>query len=79
MIEVWIVPEGRRWRRRRAEKVSVLFVGDLGCGEKEGIDLYTMNGTLAILASIGAHEEVACRNSLNGGPGLDGELHPRLV
>src|ERR1700685_2312725 len=59
MIEILVVPEGRRVRRGGAQEERVFGVGDLRGGEAEGVDPDAVDGTFAILAGGGAHEKPA--------------------
>src|SRR5690349_20725257 len=58
MVEVWIGPEWRRNCRCCAQERGVLFVGDLRLGQLEGMDPYAMDWAFAILAFVGAHQEI---------------------
>ena len=55
--KVGIREEGRRLRRRRAEKVFVFGIGDLRGGEPERVNPDPMNWTFAVLSGGRAHQE----------------------
>src|ERR1022692_1413713 len=57
MIEILVLPEGRRACRGGVQEERVFGVGDLGGGEEEGIGPDTVDGTFAILTGGGTHEE----------------------
>src|SRR4029077_18038610 len=62
MIEVAVFPERWRLSRRRTEKTFVLGIGDLGGGEKEGINPDPVDRALAVLSAVGTHQEPALRD-----------------
>ena len=57
MVEVWVLPEWRRGGTGRGEEARVFGVGDLRSGQQEGVDPDAMDGALAVLAGVGAHQE----------------------
>lgn len=62
MVEVWVLPERRRWDGGGAQESLVFFVRDLRGGEKERVGPNAMDGAFAILTGVRAHEEPARRD-----------------
>ena len=59
MVEVRIVQKGGAVGDACAEGRERIGVGDLGGRQQEGVDPDPVDGTLAILAGVGAHQEPA--------------------
>src|ERR1022692_1297256 len=78
MIEILVVPEGRRVRGRGVHEERVFGVGDLSGGEEESVNPNAVDGAFAILTGSGAHEEPGCgdgdEHGLDGVAGLGVEV-----
>jgi hypothetical protein len=72
MIEILIMPEWRRVRRRGVQEERVFSVGDLRGGEEESVDPDAVDGTFAILTGGGAHKKPAFGDGDE--QGLDGGI-----
>ena len=67
MIEIFVLPEGRRIVSAGVEVEFVFGVCYLRGGEEEGVDPDAVDGTFAILTGSGAHEEPGCGDGGEGG------------
>src|SRR5882672_2325099 len=68
MIEILVVPEGRRIGCSGTEIDRVFGIGDLRGGKEEGVDPNAVDGTFTILTGGGAHEGPRRGNGDQRGP-----------
>jgi hypothetical protein len=79
IVEVGLAPEGWRDSSGREHESAVLFVCHLSRSEGKTVNPHMMDGTFAILAVLGTHEEIGRWDLDQGGPDLNRGGHLKSV